>query len=373
MALQRAGTDVVMNLWSRRHLPEGQASRLGAWLNRVRPDVYIVSISPAAGWLALPLLDPGIATMAIVHSDGPAFYQPLTYYRGFVDCAVGVSSHIYQEIISTCNMTRECARRIPYGVISKSAVDLSARVDARDQAAALRIAYVGRLIQSQKRVLELIPLATELKRRAIPFELHLVGEGPQRSSLENGFRQNNLMRHVKFWGWLAPDVVRQRLMELDVLVLLSDVEGLPLALLESMGCGAVPVVTNIRSGHSEILKDGENGFLVGVGDISGFADRLELLARDRRRLSRMGREAWKASQEYSLEKMVASYVETFQQTVRGVSGRRQREGLTSRYPVMPSCRSKYPFVLRKVKSYLFGLGSGRVRGIETQSPRANGS
>ena len=105
-ALQRVGTDVLMNLWSRRHLPEAQASRLAAWVNRERPDVYIVSISPAVGWLALPLLDPGIATMSLAHLDNPTFYQPLTYYRDFIDCAVGVSSRIYQELISTCNVAK---------------------------------------------------------------------------------------------------------------------------------------------------------------------------------------------------------------------------------------------------------------------------
>lgn len=358
-ALQKAGTDVLMNLWSRRHLPEAQASRLAAWVNRARADVYIISISPAAGWLALPLLDPGIPTMSLVHSDGPAFYQPLTYYHDFIDCAVGVSSRIYRELISTCNIAKERAHQIPYGVASLSANDLSARVDVRNQATAFRVAYVGRLVQSQKRVLELVPLATELKRRQIPFELHLIGEGPQRPALESGFQRGNVMHHVKLWGWLTPQAVRQRLLELDALVLLSDCEGLPLALLESMGHGVVPVVTNLESGHSEVLKEGENGFLVAVGDISAFADRLELLARDRERLSRMGRGAWETSQKYSVERMVESYVETFHDTARRVSGRRQRAGLSSRYPVMPSCRSKYPFWLRKIKSWALTLGSPR--------------
>src|ERR687889_562884 len=47
--------------------------------------VDLVSVSPDAGWLALPLLDARAATVAVVHSDGPAFYEPLRHYQSFID------------------------------------------------------------------------------------------------------------------------------------------------------------------------------------------------------------------------------------------------------------------------------------------------
>jgi glycosyltransferase involved in cell wall biosynthesis len=215
------------------------------------------------------------------------------------------------------------------------------------------------VVQGHKRVLDLVPLATELKRREIPFELHVVGDGPERFALESRFEKDDVTRHVKFWGWLAPEVVRQRLRELDALVLLSDSEGLPLALLESMGHGVVPVVTNLEGGVREVVKDGENGFLVPVGDIPAFVDRFELLAGDRERLSLMRQAAWETSQDYSLERMIQWYVQTFQEAAERTLGRTLRDGLNSQYPVMPSCRSKYPFWLRKIKSRILSLGSPR--------------
>src|ERR1051325_6512909 len=106
-ALIEGGAEVTMKLWQRRHLPEEKASRLANWVNRERPDAYVVSASPDVGWLALPLLDSSIATFTIAHNDVGAFYEPLKHYRPFVDCAIGVSEAINQKIIRDCGVPGE--------------------------------------------------------------------------------------------------------------------------------------------------------------------------------------------------------------------------------------------------------------------------
>jgi len=296
--------------------------------------------------------------MSVAHADISAFYDPLKHYAPFIDCAVGVSESIHRKIIGQCSIPPARAHHVPYGVRSLSPAEITARRERQFKTdEPLRIGYLGRVVQGHKRVLDLLPLAKELERRGISFELHLLGDGPERVALESGFEKSNVTRQVKFWGWLTPEAVRQRLRELDALVLLSDSEGLPLALLESMGHGVVPVVTNLEGGLREVVKNGENGFLVEVGDIGAFVDRFALLARDRERLSLMRQAAWETSQDYSVERMVQWYVQTFQEAAERTSGRKQRDGLTSQYPLMPSCRSKYPFWLRKIKSRLLSLGS----------------
>ena len=103
------------------------------------------------------------------------------------------------------------------------------------------------------------------------------------------------VKDVKFWGRLSPEAVREALQQIDVLLLLSDSEGLPLALLEAMGHGVAPIVTNLEGGLTEVVQDGHNGFLVEVGDVKAFADRIQTLSRDREMLTSMGRAAWEAS------------------------------------------------------------------------------
>jgi len=71
----------------------------------------------------------------------------------------------------------------------------------------------------------------------------------------------------------------------DVLLLTSSFEGLPLSLLEAMGQGVVPVVTDLESGIREVVN-GTNGLLVPVDDIDGYAQALIRLHNNRVELAK---------------------------------------------------------------------------------------
>src|SRR5881227_2571698 len=236
-ALIEGGAEVTMNLWQRRHLPEEKASRLANWVNQERPDAYVVSASPDVGWLALPLLDSAIATFTIAHNDVGAFYEPLKHYHPCVDCAIGVSETIHQKIIRDCGVPDECARHIPYGVQPVALEQLDERGSELERP--LAIGYVGRIVQEQKRVMDFVPLVRELMDRHVPFQLEIIGDGPDRSELERQLKATGLAEHVEFTGWLPPEKVKTKLGALDVFLLLSDYEGLPVALLEAMAHGVV--------------------------------------------------------------------------------------------------------------------------------------
>jgi glycosyltransferase involved in cell wall biosynthesis len=175
--------------------------------------------------------------------------------------------------------------------------------------------------------------------------------------LQNAFTKAGLADYVEFVGWLTPARVKEELRGLEVFALLSDYEGLPVALLEAMAFGVAPLVTRTESGNTQLVCDGENGYVVAVGDIRALSDHLESLARDRDTLKSIGRAAWQTSQQYSIETMADNYVAAVTETVQRVSSRRERQGLTANYPVMSSCRSKYPFWLRKIKQRVSSLAS----------------
>ena len=101
--------------------------------------------------------------------------------------------------------------------------------------------------------------------------------------------------------------------ESHAFVLPSSFEGLPVSVLEAMAQGLVPVASDIRSGLPELIRDGENGFLVALGDTEGFADRLATLALNREGLTQMSAAAYRtiAGGDYSVEKMVKRYLELF--------------------------------------------------------------
>jgi glycogen synthase len=94
----------------------------------------------------------------------------------------------------------------------------------------------------------------------------------------------------------------------DVFVLPSEAEGLPLALLESMSAGLVPVVSDLPSGVREVVVPDETGFLCPIGDIDAFADAISTLDADREGLERLSRAARRiVSEGYDVRRQASRY------------------------------------------------------------------
>ncbi|HEU4635625.1 MAG TPA: glycosyltransferase [Edaphobacter sp.] len=166
-------------------------------------------------------------------------------------------------------------------------------LDKRRNDSVVRIGYVGRLWHSEKRILDFIPLLKELERLEVPYEFVFIGDGPDRGELEGGVRRElSAPDAIRFTGWISPERVNEEVANLDILVMLSEVEGQPIALLEAMALGAVPVVTSLP-GMQELITDGVNGFLLPIGAPAVAARRIECLANDPARRAEMSREASK--------------------------------------------------------------------------------
>jgi glycosyltransferase involved in cell wall biosynthesis len=150
----------------------------------------------------------------------------------------------------------------------------------------LRLLFVGR-IHRDKGVFELPRIDRALANRGVSVAWTLIGTGPDESALRAEWPGG----HVRFAGRLAHRDVLLVAAEHDVFVLPSRYEGFPLALLEAMGAGVVPVATNLESGVGETIADGINGFMRPADDVTGFADAIACLDADRPRLAAMSQRA----------------------------------------------------------------------------------
>jgi glycosyltransferase involved in cell wall biosynthesis len=142
-----------------------------------------------------------------------------------------------------------------------------------------------------------------------PLRLELFGDGSLRSELER--RAVSLGVEAVFHGQV--DGVRERLPELDVFVLSSRDENLPIALLEAMAA-ALPVVATRVGGVAELVEDGVSGLLVRPDDVDGIATALEALASDealRERVARAG--ARRVADDFSDEAMARRMVELYEE------------------------------------------------------------
>jgi glycosyltransferase involved in cell wall biosynthesis len=144
-----------------------------------------------------------------------------------------------------------------------------------------RIVSVGSLVAAKGHA-TLIHVCARLQARGQSFHCRIIGEGPERPTLERLILEQNLENCVELVGALALDGVYAELRQADVFVLLTEIgpsgyrDGLPTVILEAMAAG-LPVLATSLSGIPEMVLDGVTGLLVRERDVEGASRALECL------------------------------------------------------------------------------------------------
>ncbi len=163
---------------------------------------------------------------------------------------------------------------------------------------------------------DLFAAAPELVRRCPQMKFLLVGDGAWRGRFEQMAGDLRLQKHFIFIGLVPPSEVPRYVGVMDALVHLSRREGLPRALPQAMAA-AKPVVAFDCDGAREVCLDGETGFLLKPGDLSGLSQSLERLASDaalRQRLGQRGQEFVK--ERFPTERMVEELFALYENLLR---------------------------------------------------------
>ena len=256
------------------------------YLESQAPCIYIPNYDYEYSCV-VPRLSARVRVVTICHSDDPMHYEHTARLAHASDGIVAVSSAIRRHLEGLLPSLAGRMHTIPYGI---PRIDTGSSA-LRPPEGVLRVAYVGRLMRSQKRANDVVAIAAALDRRGIPFEMLVVGDGPERTAMEQEGRRLVMRRKLAFLGTQPNDDVLDLLGSCDAFLLPSAFEGLSVGMLEAMSRGAVPVVSAIRSGVPDVIRPGENGLVAPVGDIEAFADRLALLQADPQAHARMAAEA----------------------------------------------------------------------------------
>lgn len=143
------------------------------------------------------------------------------------------------------------------------------------------------------------------KVNAPNWKLAIVGDGPLLEDLKKQANDLNIAEKVEFCGFQKE--VDFYLSQAKIFGFTSIIEGYPNALIEGMANGLAPVSFNCVAGPSDIINEGENGFLIPVGNVSLFAEKLQLLIDNQALLNEIGSKASKIKQTNDLKIIAEQY------------------------------------------------------------------
>lgn len=226
-----------------------------------------------------------IRLIAVVHSDYHEYYDMYGSHREYIDEMLVISSRIKERMIKT-GFPENKMRLMQWEIPCKAALDR----DYSKTGEAIRLGYAGRITIRQKRADRLLELAGMLRERNICFILELAGEGDYERELREEIKKRHLKEQVILSGFIKREELSDFWERQDIMVSCSEVEGHSISQSEAMAGGAVPVITDV-SGAEDDVRDGYNGFIVAVGDMETFADRISELYDNRSRLCQMGKNA----------------------------------------------------------------------------------
>jgi glycosyltransferase involved in cell wall biosynthesis len=179
----------------------------------------------------------------------------------------------------------------------------------------VQFGFLGRLV-AEKGGLLLVEAANILRKATREFRITLIGDGPERSPIEEAIARHNLQDFVRLKGFLQGDDLQFALAKLSVLVIPSIYEEpAGLAAMESMMAGR-PVIVSRHGGLAEIV--GEAGLTFDPSDPSSLAACMARLIRNPELLSQFGHEGKvRADNLFALRSMIEKHTQTYERLAPG--------------------------------------------------------
>lgn len=303
----------IRNVMMKGFVEERAHSILTALIDDI-PDFFVPNYSIPAYFAARFLRDAGTITIGTLHSDDPYYHDIIDLFiDGMADWqlsgAIGVSEHL------TALVNHRGYSSIPY-LHAPYGAPVPTTSCTWNEGKPLRLIYAGRIVERQKRIIRLTKRLIEAAEHFTTIEAVLYGAGPEEIFVQKLIDNSNACKRVFLGGSLDTFSMQDAMLKGHLFILLSDFEGLSISLMEAMACGLVPVVSNMKSGVTDLITSGVNGFIVDPDDSQEFLHVVETISNDRllwQRLSAAARQTI-LEKEYTSDNCAnlwAGYLETF--------------------------------------------------------------
>lgn len=183
-----------------------------------------------------------------------------------VSHVISVSELCRQDFVTTYSIIPRKTTTIPIGIEVERGND-SLAPDLKSMFGSGKILVHVASFVPEKNHVGLLRIMKMLLEKGEDIKLLMIGDGKLRATIEQQITDNDLSYHVFLLG--TRNDVLSILSKADAFVLPSHIEGLPGVILEAMYC-RTPVIAYNVGGISEVVKDGETGWLVKAGDETAF-------------------------------------------------------------------------------------------------------
>ncbi len=180
--------------------------------------------------------------------------------------------------------------------------------------------YVGRL-GPEKNLQFLLRSFAGVVQAYDHARLLLIGDGPERETLQELVTHINICDCVKFTGMMPYEKIPAYLQMADAFVTASVSEVHPLTVVEAMAAG-LPVLGIRSPGIGDTIRDGESGYLVAQEDMASFTAKMVRLVREDDYRRQMGETARLAAAEYDIERTTVMMEERYRKVVDLVKSRK---------------------------------------------------
>ena len=239
------------------------------------------SLLIAHDWLELGMISSlGLKNPVIqfLHSDSPYYYDLAKKFSDWIDCFICVSKLIKYNL-STLLPSR--INDIQYFKMPVLNID-TFRSDGKD----IRLLFVGR--NDFAKGYHLLPqIDSLLLDRGIKVEWNVTGKGTNDNNCKEWFRRKT----IKFHGEISQNHLVNLYINSDIILLPTFMEGTPLAIIEAMKCGVIPIVNNLPGGIDELVKDGFNGFKIQNNEPEDYVKKIQLLSENKNILQFLSKNA----------------------------------------------------------------------------------
>lgn len=302
--------DLGIDIEGRRALPSYRKA-LSAWLEK-HPQDIVISLT-GNEILILPFMKDGskkIGELHFAYKDlfawyGDSFFrkikrsfrrQEILWSASRLDAFVVLTKAEGAEISHKMKNVRQIYNPLSFPVAEKALLENK------------RFVAVGRLSR-EKNYGDMIMAWKDVCSRFPDWSLHIFGDGPFKGQLQQLIESEGLSGNVFLRGRTSE--VEKEMKDSSGILLSSDTEAFPMALLEAAACG-LPIVTyDCSPGIREIVEDGGNGFIVPKGDKKAMAERCLKLISDCALRIEMGARSQAIAESFSIDSVMRQWIDLF--------------------------------------------------------------